>query len=103
MFPQWRGVEVSNIWSGLVALARNRLPFAGPCEGAPGLHAALCYHGNGVAMGSFCGRLVAQTILGREPEVYPLALRTPLAPFPLGRFRRILMPPLYAGLMLSDI
>jgi glycine/D-amino acid oxidase-like deaminating enzyme len=103
MFPLWREVEVSNIWSGLVALARKRLPFAGACEGAPGIYAALCYHGNGVAMGSFCGRLVAQTILGREPEFYPRVLRTPMAPFPLGRFRRLLMPPLYAGFLLADL
>lgn len=102
MFPAWRHVDVTNSWSGLVALARRGLPFVGACAGQPGLFASLCYHGNGVAMGSYCGELAAQLILGKRPALYPKPMQVPLRPFPLGPARRLLMPPIYAGFGLLD-
>jgi glycine/D-amino acid oxidase-like deaminating enzyme len=103
MFPAWNTVEVTHRWSGLVALSRKRLPFAGPTGDDRTLLAALCYHGNGVAMGTYCGKLVTELVLGREPRVYPAAIRLPLRRFPLGTARRLLMPPLYGLLMLKDV
>lgn len=102
MFPAWRHVEVTHSWSGLVALARRGLPFVGPLEAESGLFAALCYHGNGVAMGSFSGKLAAQLILGERPENYPKAMQGPLTSFPLGPARRLLLPPAYAAFGLLD-
>ena len=103
MFPAWRHVPSDHSWSGLVCLARNKLPFVGAVPGQPGLFAGLCYHGNGVAMGTLSGQILAHLVCGTEPEHYPDAIRQPLRDFPLGRARRLLMPPLYAMLALRDI
>ncbi|MEX0319849.1 MAG: NAD(P)/FAD-dependent oxidoreductase [Ruegeria sp.] len=102
MFPAWTGVEASHMWSGLVCLLRNLKPYVGPVPGRPGLFAGLAYHGNGVAMGTYCGRALAQLALGRSTAL-PLVLSQPPRRFPLGRFRRALMPPIYAALALSDL
>jgi glycine/D-amino acid oxidase-like deaminating enzyme len=102
MFPSWAQVETAHGWSGMVALARARLPFAGRVPDSPGVWAALCYHGNGVSMGSYAGRMVADLLSGAEAERYPAIMQRPLERFPLGRLRRALMPPLYAGLWLQD-
>ncbi|MGD9865223.1 MAG: NAD(P)/FAD-dependent oxidoreductase [Pseudodonghicola sp.] len=104
MFPAWRHVESPNLWSGMVCLARNRVPFTGAVPGAPGMFAGLAYHGNGVAMGSYTGRLLADLAQGRAPDLpYPAFMARPMARFPLGRARRLLMPPLYAMLRLGDL
>ncbi len=103
MFPAWRGVETPNSWSGMVCIARNRMPFVGQVPDSPGLFASLCYHGNGVAMGSYCGGLLADLVQGKTPDqIYPKAVQRPLAKFELGRWRRAVMPFAYAGFALKD-
>jgi glycine/D-amino acid oxidase-like deaminating enzyme len=102
MFPAWRAVSSDHSWSGMVCLARNRLPFVGRLPGQNRLWAGLCYHGNGVAIGTLSGRMLAELILGQDPAHYPQAMSLPLARFPLGSFRRLLMPPLYAWLKVQD-
>jgi len=94
IFPAWRGVETPYFWSGLANLARDLMPFAGPVPGMDGAYAALCYHGNGVAMGSYAGRLLAAQIMGRGPKT-PAPMRRPLKRFELGRFRRLALPVAY--------
>ena len=59
IFPAWKGVETPYGWSGMVCLARNQMPFVGKLPQSENLYASLCYHGNGVAMGSYCGALIA--------------------------------------------
>ena len=103
MFPAWRGVETPHGWSGMVCIARNRMPFVGPVPGEAGMYASLCYHGNGVAMGTYCGALLADLAQGRAPSrLYPRAVQRPLDTFELGRFRRAVMPLAYARFALSD-
>lgn len=101
MFPAWRHVPARHSWSGMVCLARNLTPFAGPVPGRPGLFAALAYHGNGVAMGSLAGLHLSRLVLGRADQV-PAVMRQPMGRFPLGRLRRLLMPPAYALRALAD-
>ena len=101
MFPAWAHVESPFAWSGMVCLARNRVPFVGPVPDHPGLFAGMAYHGNGVAMGSWSGSLLARLIQG-ENDV-PTVMRTPLARFPLGPLRRMLMPPFYIARALADL
>ena len=102
-FPAWRSVETPHVWSGMVCIARNLMPFVGALPDQPGIFASLCYHGNGVAMGSYCGALVADLAMGRHPErTYPKAIQRPLARYELGRFRRAVMPFAYAGFGLAD-
>ncbi|MGI9367905.1 MAG: FAD-dependent oxidoreductase [Ruegeria sp.] len=102
MFPAWSGVEATHTWSGMVCLSERLTPFAGPVPGQDGMFAAFAYHGNGVAMGTYCGRAVARLVMGHDA-----ALPTPIAStprrFPLGRYRRALMPPAYAVLGLADL
>ncbi len=104
MFPAWRGVEAAHMWAGFVCMSAARTPFAGPVPGQPGLFAALSYHGNGVAMGGHAGALVAEEMAtGRAASACPDVMRRPPNRFPLGRARRMLMPPLYAALAFTDL
>tara|TARA_R110002049_G_scaffold44333_5_gene130133 strand:- start:190152 stop:191480 length:1329 start_codon:yes stop_codon:yes gene_type:complete len=103
MFPAWRDVATPHAWSGMVCIARNRMPFVGEVPGQAGMFAGLCYHGNGVAMGSYSGALLADLVQGKTPaRPYPTVMQRPLARFELGRFRRAIMPFAYAGFALSD-
>ncbi len=102
MFPEWHQVETTHCWSGMVCLSRNLVPFIGPVPDHPGLFAGLCYHGNGVAMGSYAGRLLSYLVQHIQPELpYSPAVHK-LPRFPFGRARRLLMPPAYALLGLMD-
>ncbi|WP_170479306.1 NAD(P)/FAD-dependent oxidoreductase [Ruegeria arenilitoris] len=102
MFPAWSQVEVTNIWSGFVCLARDLLPFVGAVPDQPGCFAGFAYHGNGVAMGSYCGQALARLAM-QQPAEIPLPISTPPRRFPLGRWRRALMPPAYALMALADL
>ncbi|NUH66797.1 FAD-binding oxidoreductase [Sulfitobacter sp. S0837] len=103
MFPAWRHVETPYSWSGMVCIARNRMPFVGEVPEQKGMFAGLCYHGNGVAMGSYSGALLAELVQEKAPSrPYPRPMSAPLARFELGRFRRAVMPFAYAGFALSD-
>ncbi len=94
LFPAWKDVEITHEWSGLVCLMRNLVPFLGPVPGHDGLFAGLGFHGNGVAMGSYTGRLLADRVMGIGGKG-PDWLGTPPPRFPLGRFRRLLLAPAY--------
>jgi glycine/D-amino acid oxidase-like deaminating enzyme len=103
MFPAWKEVETPHSWSGMVCIARNRMPFVGAVPDMPGAYASLCYHGNGVGMASYCGALLADLVQGRTPgRIYPRIVQRPLARFELGRYRRAIMPLAYARFALSD-
>jgi glycine/D-amino acid oxidase-like deaminating enzyme len=97
MFPAWRHVETPHSWNGLLSLAPDLTPFAGPIPDMPGAFAALSYHGNGVAMASHSGAILADLALGRAVRpLYPDILRKPPRRWPLGRLRRAMMWPPYA-------
>ena len=89
IFPAWADVETPHFWQGLICVAPKLAPYVGPA-GAAGAFAALAYHGNGLAMGSHAGRLVADLALGRAVSV-PRVLAAPPGRFPLGRHRRWLL------------
>ncbi len=96
MFPKWRSVKFQNYWSGLVALNRTMAPYVGEIPGYDGGFAAFGYHGNGVAMASFVGGIVADLVQDKDPShPYPAVFRTVPKRFPLGRQRRWLMAPIY--------
>ncbi|PYG29475.1 NAD(P)/FAD-dependent oxidoreductase [Pelagimonas varians] len=99
LFPVWTNVDITHEWSGLICLMPRLMPFVGPVPGHSGLFAAMGFHGNGVAMGSFSGHLLAQHIL--TGHQLPTAVSKTPSRFPLGRFRRCLLAPAYtmAGLL----
>ncbi|SDX04038.1 Glycine/D-amino acid oxidase [Ruegeria halocynthiae] len=101
MFPAWQHVETAHYWSGLVCLSRNLTPFAGPIPGMDRAWAALCYHGNGVAMGSYTGAMIAGQILNQGPQT-PHVMTGPMRRFELGRWRRAMLPLIYAWYGLQD-
>lgn len=103
MFPAWRNVPSPHSWSGLVCLSRRRVPFVGPVPGRPGLFCGLAYHGNGVAMGSYAGKLLADLALSREPTgPFPKLLSLPMKRFPFGVARRLAMPAAYGLFAMRD-
>ena len=103
LFPQWRHVETTHCWSGMVCLSRDLVPFVGAVPDHPGLFAGLCYHGNGVAMGSYSGRLLADLVQGKPPELPYSSVMQRLRRFPFGGARRIVMPPAYAVMGAIDL
>lgn len=97
MFPAWAHVETPYSWHGLLAVSRDLTPYTGPIPGMEGAFTSLCYHGNGVAMGSYAGALLADLVQGKTPELlYPAMMQRPHKKFPLGRLRRAHLWPLYA-------
>ena len=104
LFPAWRDVEITHEWAGLVCLMTGLTPFVGPVPDHPGLFAAMGFHGNGVAMGTHAGRLVASVLRGAVPEgSWPQAMRAVPGRFPLGRYRRALLGPAYLAAGLLDL
>jgi len=87
LFPEWRHVETPFYWSGMVCLTATLTPFCGAIPGMPGAFAAFGYHGNGVAMGSWCGKMLGDLARGAAPPV-PRAFARPPMRFPLGPLRR---------------
>ena len=82
---------------------RSFTPFAGAVPDMPGVFAAMGYHGNGVAMGSYLGARLADTVLQRPQQgPFPAFLETPPKRFPLGPMRRALLAPAYAAAALWD-
>ena len=103
MFPAWKDVETPYFWSGVLAMSAHLNPYVGPVPGLKGAYAALAYHGNGVAMGSHSGRLVADLIAKKtKPEAIPLIMRQALPIFPLGRSRLWLLRAAYWAARIKD-
>ncbi|MGB0865669.1 MAG: NAD(P)/FAD-dependent oxidoreductase, partial [Granulosicoccaceae bacterium] len=97
MFPHWSEAQLSYFWSGLVCLSGHLQPYVGALPGYPNAYAAFGWHGNGVAMASYCGKLLGDQVAG---VARPDSLCAPLRAIPdkmaLGRRRRVLLRPAYA-------
>ena len=104
MFPAWRDLTITHEWAGLVCLMSNLTPFVGEIPDHPGLFAGLGFHGNGVAMGSHAGMLLADLARG-APTRAPLPAAMSLVPgrFPLGWHRRKLLIAPYLAASLLDL
>jgi glycine/D-amino acid oxidase-like deaminating enzyme len=96
LFPAWRDVEVTHYWRGNVCLARDRVPYVGALDEKGSVWTAIAYHGNGVAMGSWCGRAVARLVAGHTDRAdLPPVLTRRLARFPLPAFRPLYLKGAY--------
>ncbi len=100
MFPAWRSVETPHYWSGFVCLTRPLTPYVGPVGDWPDAWAGFGWHGNGVALATWSGRLLAELATGRGRV--PTVMAAPPARFPFGAARRFLLPLAYAWYGLRD-
>lgn len=96
LFPAWRGVEITHYWRGFVCLSNDLVPYVGALDEKMTVWTALAYHGNGVAMGSWCGRAVARlaTKKAAREELSPVLTRR-LSRFPLPAFRPLYLKGAY--------
>lgn len=101
MFPAWSHIETPYSWGGFVCLSAGLVPFCGEIPEMPGAYAGFAYHGNGVAMGSYTGALLADLVMG-NPDPVPMLMRKPPRRFPLGTHRKLLLRPAYAMAALFD-
>jgi len=101
LFPEWARVETETSWSGLACLTGSLAPFCAEVPGAPGLFAALGWHGNGVSAASHAGRLIAQAMSG-APSALPTLFRQPPRRLPLPRLRRLWLRLAYAAFAIAD-
>ncbi len=93
MFPAWARIETQHFWSGFVCLTRNLTPYAGPIGDWPDAWAGFAYHGNGVALGTYTGKLLADIATGQGGV--PALMAAPPSRFPFGGMRRALLPLAY--------
>lgn len=101
MFPAWRHVETPWFWTGLVCLTRKRVPFVGAIPEMPNAFAGFGWHGNGIAMGTYAGKLLAGLASGNGATI-PSVMRELPSKLPFGKHRKIILPPIYKGLGLLD-
>ncbi|HEY9648730.1 MAG TPA: FAD-binding oxidoreductase, partial [Chroococcidiopsis sp.] len=102
-FPAWQEVEISHFWTGLICLSAALTPHIGALNEDPSVGYALAYHGNGVAMGTWSGRAIAQLAAGRSsPASLSAVVRQPLRPFPLPQLRVWYLRAMYAVYGLQD-
>lgn len=66
--PQLKQARLVRAWAGLEAETRDALPAAGPLPGIPDAYVCGSVH-SGYTSGPYIARLLAETILGREPEL----------------------------------
>lgn len=100
-YPEWRHVEITHRWSGLLCLAYDLVPHVGAWEEHPGTYFAMCYHGNGVAMGTWSGRAAARAMMGGVEE-RPNFIRRPPPRFPLPFLRPLYLRGAYLGYGIKD-
>jgi sarcosine oxidase subunit beta len=66
--PALSGTRIVRIWLGLEAETADAMPMVGPVPGVDGAFVIGCVH-SGYTSAPYMGRLLAEMILGREPEM----------------------------------
>ncbi|MBO9708714.1 MAG: FAD-binding oxidoreductase [Caulobacter sp.] len=85
VYPDLAGVAVTHAWGGTLGITVHRSPYVR--ELAPGVRVAAGYSGQGVMLGPWFGKVLADACLG-EGEDLALLSRLPVPPFPGGRLLR---------------
>lgn len=86
MFGHLGPLEWDFAWSGYFAVTKDHIPHIH--ETADGVICALGCNGRGIAVSSAIGSLLAQRLLGQEPNEMPLR-PTPMKPFAFHAFRHL--------------
>ncbi len=93
LFSQLTNVKIEYAWGGMVSVTTSRLPHIGKNKN---LFFAQGYSGQGVAMATLAGKLIAEAVSGTA-ERFDIFARTPPSTFPGGTLFR---SPLYILAML---
>jgi gamma-glutamylputrescine oxidase len=100
VFFQLAHLPITQGWSGTVAITRRRLPHFGRL--APNILFGYGYSGQGVALGTYGGKVLADAAMGDESEFAVLA-SIPPKPYPFGRtLRQPLTAAMVLGLKIAD-
>ena len=67
IYPVLKDIEVSHAWGGAVGITLPRQPFVR--EVMPGVTSIGGYSGHGVMLSNYCGKLYAETILGKSADL----------------------------------
>jgi gamma-glutamylputrescine oxidase len=94
VFPQLAGKRIDYAWSGRLAITMNRLPHFGRLAGD--IFFAHGYSGQGVALASLAGKLIAEAVSGTA-ERFDVFARLPHRRFPGGTLLR--QPALVLGML----
>lgn len=86
IYPFLRGVQIDYAWGGKLAITMNRLPYFKSLFGDKVL-SAQGYSGQGVALASYAGKIIADKITG-DGALFDSISQIPLPSFPGGRFFR---------------
>lgn len=79
LFPALKNVRIIRAFAGLRPYTPDGLPILGPVPYRPGLFIAAGHEGDGIALGPFTGRLMADVLTGGDPG-------WDMKPFSPGRF-----------------
>ena len=85
VYPALAGVPIEYAWSGTVGITRTRMPHFGRLS--PRILFAHGYSGQGVALATLGGKLMAEAALGNS-ERFDVFARVPAEPFPGGALLR---------------
>ncbi len=103
LFPAWRDVEITHNWTGLVCISAALTPHVGQFADDPTVFYSLAYHGNGVAAGTWCGRLVARlAVQAEQPSQMCAVFTQPLRKFLLPSLRLWYLRSMYALYHVQD-
>jgi glycine/D-amino acid oxidase-like deaminating enzyme len=83
--PALAGARLARAWAGREAETRDALPAAGPVPGVPDAYVCGSVH-SGYTSGPYIARLLAERILGREPDMplFPIDRLLQPEPAPAG-------------------
>jgi gamma-glutamylputrescine oxidase len=94
VFPQLAGIGIPYAWGGRLAITMPRLPHVG--RRSPNVYFAQGYSGQGVAIATLCGKLIAEAI-GNQAERFDVMANLKIPRLPGGVLFR--QPLLQLGLM----
>ncbi len=94
VFPQLAGRRIDYAWGGLLAITMNRLPHFGRLAGD--IYFAQGYSGQGLALASLAGKLIAEAVSGTA-ERFDVFAKLPHRAFPGGTWLR--KPALVLGML----
>jgi gamma-glutamylputrescine oxidase len=85
IYPALKEIEITHAWGGTVGITMPRQLFVR--DVMPGVTSIGGYSGHGVMLSNYCGRLYAESVLGRPGEL-DLFKALDIPPFPGGRRMR---------------